>query len=985
MQLGDAVDNRSSRVVLALGNEAIAKMAKYNVGIIGLSPTGSEIIKNLILTGIGQIEINDSENITNFDIGSNFFARDTDISSNSESKKRIDAIPKRLGHLNRSCKVTAVSCPINEEWMSKFNSLILSEIRPFSEISRISNFCHSHNIQFIFATTVGPNAVLFEDFGDNFTCNNPNGEAPLEAHVKRIRKVNEKESILQLDKSEIDVIFPPGSKVRFDDIAGMPQVNGETAKILKLNYPNNDKRQQFEGQFLIGLDTTKYKSFVGSAPIGKVIQVITPQIFNHKPINEVLSNAPSNHHDTDLPIKELIIAISQFWDEKSRPPRLLNIEDAEDLYNRIKTDKDLPQLKKSAMLYSTEYPPTAGMIGGCASMECIKYCTGVALPTYSQWTIIDRSCIIEWEIGHLPKLVGNRYDPIAATVGNEIQEKMRKVNALIVGVGAIGCEYARYAALFGFDRITLIDNDTVELSNLTRQFLFRDKHQGMPKAKVGRLAILKVNSDLKPDKVTAFQDKFMDKTVLKVGRGFDVVFSAVDSATARNFISDYTSARRIPMVNAGMEKYRANFNIYIPFKTQKANYKENQKDSELPCTLKTIPTTPYHLLQWAHNEFVDYFKIQPESAIQCIQKKGQLQNEPRVLRDGVQFLSSQPKDFNDCVQWAFDKFTIAIEYHPMIQLQNNQKVKPCPFDIQNQWHREFVLSAALLKAKVHGLQINSDIEPEKFDDMLKGCKKIPNPIDKDMNTDSEIIDAAALLEKFNTFDYEKISKESIIPIDFDKDNANDIEFIEGFSKSRAEVFSIFMESFSKLKIMKVVGSIAPTLATTTAVAGAGPFSGFSMLFHDLENNNDLLDNTQNLPFLELIKKSKLYDGQLAFNRQIDLSFGGQVPVQRRIKYGTTDKKFCVWDFIDVEDDPTLEDLQEKIRKFLRPDVEFEWMVGDKSIFYSDQNKMHHIVEELKNILKYDDDFYLVDQFCFSLENENEKINLPRLRVFAKHD
>lgn len=984
MQLGEKVDNRSSRVVLALGNEAIAKMAKYKVGVIGLSPTGSEIIKNLILTGIGNIEINDSENLTNFDLGSNFFARDCDFDQNSP-KKRIDTIPKRLGHLNRSCKVTTVSQPISDEWMSKFNSIILSEIRPFSEISRISNFCHSNNIQFIFAATVGPNAVLFEDFGDNFTCNNPNGEAPLEAHVKRIRKTKEGQSILQLDKSEIDVLFPAKSTIKFEDVAGMPQVNDKTSKVIKMIYPGNDRQQKFEGQFLIDLDTSSFGSFIGSAPIGKVIQVINPYVFNHKPISETLSNHPSNHNPAEIPVKDLFIAMSRFWDEKGRPPQLFNIEDAEYLYNQVKPEKETLQLKKSALLFSTEYPPTVGMIGGCASMECIKYCTGVALPTFSQWASIDRSCVIGWEIDELPILDGHsRYDPITATVGNKIQERMRKINALIVGVGAIGCEYARYAALFGFNRITLIDNDTVELSNLTRQFLFRDKHQGMPKATVGRISILKVNSDLKEENVVAFQEKFLDKTVLKVGRNFDVVFSAVDSAIGRNFISDYASSRRIPMVNAGMEKYRGNFNIYIPYKTQKANYKENQKNSELPCTLKTIPTTPYHLLQWAHNEFIDYFQIQPTAAIECIQKKGQILDEPRMLRDGVEFLLSKPKNFQDCIQWAYDRFTMAIEYHPMIQIENNQKVKPCPFDIKNQWHREFLLSAAFLKAKVHNYTIDEEKEAARVEELFKGCIKKPNQIDKNMSIDSEIIDTDSLLKKFQSLNFDELSQEVIIPIDFDKDSPNDVDFIEGFAKSRSEVFSIYMETFSKLKIMKVVGSISPTLATTTAVAGAGPFSGFPMLFQD-ERKYEYDESIEKLPFLQLAERSKKYDGQFSF-RQIELSFSGQVPAKRRIKYGTiSDKKFCVWDFIDVEDNPTLEELQERVKKFLRPDVDIEWMVGDKSIFYSDETKSNHIVEELRNILDYDDDYYIVDQICFSLEDDDEKIELPRLRVFVKHD
>ena len=54
----------------------------------------------------------------------------------------------------------------------------------------------------------------------------------------------------------------------------------------------------------------------------------------------------------------------------------------------------------------------------------------------------------------------------------------------MVGAGGIGCELLKTLVLSGFEDIEMIDLDTIDVSNLNRQFLFRKRHVGMSKAKV---------------------------------------------------------------------------------------------------------------------------------------------------------------------------------------------------------------------------------------------------------------------------------------------------------------------------------------------------------------------------------------------------------------------------------------------------------------------------------------------------------------------
>ena len=60
----------------------------------------------------------------------------------------------------------------------------------------------------------------------------------------------------------------------------------------------------------------------------------------------------------------------------------------------------------------------------------------------------------------------------------------RRSKVLMVGAGGIGCELLKTLVLSGFEDVEMIDLDTIDVSNLNRQFLFRKRHVGMSKAQV---------------------------------------------------------------------------------------------------------------------------------------------------------------------------------------------------------------------------------------------------------------------------------------------------------------------------------------------------------------------------------------------------------------------------------------------------------------------------------------------------------------------
>ena len=78
-----------------------------------------------------------------------------------------------------------------------------------------------------------------------------------------------------------------------------------------------------------------------------------------------------------------------------------------------------------------------------------------------------------------------------AVMPASLADKVNASKLLMVGAGGIGCELLKNLVLSGFKDITVIDLDTIDVTNLNRQFLFHKQHVGMSKSKGARESALK--------------------------------------------------------------------------------------------------------------------------------------------------------------------------------------------------------------------------------------------------------------------------------------------------------------------------------------------------------------------------------------------------------------------------------------------------------------------------------------------------------------
>ncbi|WAA11352.1 MoeB/ThiF family adenylyltransferase [Fervidibacillus albus] len=136
-----------------------------------------------------------------------------------------------------------------------------------------------------------------------------------------------------------------------------------------------------------------------------------------------------------------------------------------------------------------------------------------------------------------------RFKPI----GQAGQEKLKNKHILLVGCGALGSTNAENFVRAGIGKLTIIDRDYVELSNLQRQTLFTEKDCAMqvPKAIAAKNQLLEVNSTIHID---AYVMEATRTTLPPLLRGVDLIIDATDNFDTRFLINDLAHKYNIPWI-----------------------------------------------------------------------------------------------------------------------------------------------------------------------------------------------------------------------------------------------------------------------------------------------------------------------------------------------------------------------------------------------------------------------------------------------------
>ena len=146
-------------------------------------------------------------------------------------------------------------------------------------------------------------------------------------------------------------------------------------------------------------------------------------------------------------------------------------------------------------------------------------------------------------------------------LGIEGQERLLASHALVIGAGGLGSPVALYLGSAGVGRITLVDHDTVDATNLQRQIAHTLDRIGLPKAESARTAIAAINPD---PKVTALLQRADAALLDQLLPTADVVLDCTDNFSTRHAINRACVRHRKPLVSGAAIRMDGQLSVYDP-------------------------------------------------------------------------------------------------------------------------------------------------------------------------------------------------------------------------------------------------------------------------------------------------------------------------------------------------------------------------------------------------------------------------------------
>ena len=155
-------------------------------------------------------------------------------------------------------------------------------------------------------------------------------------------------------------------------------------------------------------------------------------------------------------------------------------------------------------------------------------------------------------------------------IGGEGQRRLLGAEVVVIGAGGIGSPAIQYLAAAGVGLLTIIDDDTVDLSNLQRQTLFGSDDIGMPKSRLAKRKVAALNPDVAVD----FSPKRIDAgNAPRFIEGATVVLDGSDNFETRLAVADAALALRVPLVSASVAQFEGQLGVFRGWEADKPCYR----------------------------------------------------------------------------------------------------------------------------------------------------------------------------------------------------------------------------------------------------------------------------------------------------------------------------------------------------------------------------------------------------------------------------
>ena len=1068
-----------SRQLGIIDSDSMTKLTSMKYLVIGLRGLGIEILKNLILEGPQRVDIYDPNYINIYDLNSNYFVKEEDI-----NKVRDEIIIEKIKDLNPYVKSDIIKQNIisNEKnyeneiefILSKikdYNMIIITEFISKKTIDKINSECQKLNKGLIYTCALGLSGFLFNYFSQEHIVLNPAEKNDTFYPIKNI--IKGEQTTIQLENSLEN--FPDiieDNFIKLSDIKGIKEIN--TDKIYKVV-----KRISIS-EYKIDLNSTNFSDYT----YGGFLQVITlPIKMNFRTLQEDIFN-PLENKEIDvinIPyigrndiVHSLIISLYnrnyENNNEKNNNKRsyVINedilpkiddkkfqkeiVESAKKIYNdsKYKNDKwiqlediydetssfkefDEDMALNLCLYLKNEIPPITSFLGGVASQEAIKL-TGRFTP-FNQWFEFEFNYLSNNRENINKKYQNSKYIEQIQIFGEETQKKLNSLKIFLVGVGAIGCEYLKNFAMMGISNkegvLTITDFDKIELSNLNRQFLFRENNIDQYKSEVAEYYIKQMNNSINiithknyvgPETENIFTDQFWDDQ--------DIIFNAVDNVKARFYLSDKVCIHQKYHFDAGTLGVNSSCGFFMKnlsstYKEQNGEKKEeddnNNERQNGMCTIHSFPTCIKHCIEWARNEYEYLFTGFMKELNQII--AGDILYFYKILTKKMFpfYKQLKIKEIKDILEIFITKsYKKAIEYSyeyfmNKYNLEIKNILKENPENSKDKEGKNIYSGSKHVPLILHfGININTDIliinYIKSFANLIFDCLGLyRNDLEKNISdNDIKIICLNMNLPNYDEINIKllksdiKYNKEycqnfikniqkklkdkfyslnniKFKEINFKKDNknSNQFNFIYSCTNLRAINFQIPQMDFIKIKNLasNIIPSIVTSNAVITGLVSMQIYLLASLMVDKEKRNNNLLETNDAL--------------QLFRNYYIDLGNNNYsfcyLPEKIKIEVnkGISIKSFTAWDSIIIQGPLSIKMMIDYFKKKYR--VIISQIFSGKSMLFNaaqdEKEKNETTIESIyENITKKSiiGKKFLIFEFN-SKTLDRQEVLLPRIK------
>jgi len=395
-----------------------------------------------------------------------------------------------------------------------------------------------------------------------------------------------------------------------------------------------------------------------------------------------------------------------------------------------------------------------------------------------------------------------------AVLSKQLGHKVMTTPILVVGAGGIGCELLKNLVLSGFKKITVIDLDTIDVTNLNRQFLFHRKHVGMSKSKVARESALSFVPDAD---ITAIHGSVTTSEYgVSFYKKFAMVLNALDNRAARSHVNRMCLAADVPLVESGTAGYLGQVTVIKKSMTECYDCQEKPHQKTFPgCTIRNTPSEPIHCIVWSKHLFNQLFgESDPDEDVSPDAEDPELtegENKPQDKDGNVARINTR--------QWAIENnhdpkiifqklFNDDIKYLLTMDKLWAKRTPPIPLDwdsLETEQNTENKVSGGIRDQETW---------------TLKECR--------DKFADS----VSKLRDKLKVSNY----NDHLV---WDKDDEEAMDFVAACSNIRSKIFGISQKT--RFDIKSMAGNIIPAIATTNAViAGCIVMEALKILNGQLE-------------------------------------------------------------------------------------------------------------------------------------------------------